>query len=156
MKRYDRNKRANERSEGETPSGRRFGDGRAGPGWMRPGSMPVEQGYPNVGTAVTTNANLNMGGQSGIGGTGNGGTCTFPGRGEPMDLDRARGCAGPIKCYNCGEMGHISRNCTKPKGWQTARAMFESLVDEQKKEVAEIFRIRSDQAGNEGFQESQE
>lgn len=118
--------------------------------------MPVGQGYPNVGTAVTTNANLNMGGQSGIGGTGNGGTCTFPGRGEPMDLDQARGCAGPIKCYNCGEMGHISRNCTKPKEWQTARAMFESLVDEQKKEVAEIFRVRSDQAGNEGFQESQE
>ncbi|KAG2145299.1 uncharacterized protein EDB93DRAFT_1151502 [Suillus bovinus] len=40
-KRYDRNKRANERVDmGEVTSGRRFGEGRAGPGWIRPGNLP--------------------------------------------------------------------------------------------------------------------
>lgn len=37
MKKYDRNKRANKRSDGgESMGGRRFGEGRGGPGWFRP------------------------------------------------------------------------------------------------------------------------
>ncbi|KAJ3819310.1 hypothetical protein F5880DRAFT_1616576 [Lentinula raphanica] len=35
---------------------------------------------------------------------------TFGGSGRPMDLDRAR--ANGL-CFNCGERGHISRNCPK-------------------------------------------
>jgi hypothetical protein len=152
-KRYDRNKRANERNDGEVPSGKRFGEGRAGPGWMRPGNMVGGRVYPNQGTGSTgvPGVNTNTGGQTNVAGGGTGGARTFPGQGQPMDLDRTRGRVGPIRCYNCGEMGHISRNCTKPKGWQTARAMFESLGDEQKKEVAEIFGIKSGQEGNEDF-----
>jgi hypothetical protein len=154
-KRYDRNKRANERNEGEIPSGRKFGEGRSGPGWIRPSNMVGGRVYPNQGTGMT-GTNTNTGGQTGITDSNTGSARTFPGQGQPMDLDRARGRAGPIKCYNCGEMGHISRNCPKPKGWQTARAMFESLADEQKKEVAEIFGIGNNQVGDEDFQGSRE
>jgi hypothetical protein len=84
-KRYDRNKRANERSEGEIQSGRKFGEGRSGPGWIRPSNMAGGQVYPNQGTGMT-GTNTNTGGQTGIMGSNTGSAHTFPGQGQPMDL----------------------------------------------------------------------
>jgi hypothetical protein len=132
-KRYDRNKRANERSEGEIQSGRKFGEGQPGPGQIRPSNMAGGQVYLNQGTGMT-GTNTNTGGQTGITGS---------------DVQSQSNVIIVEKWV-------ISQNCPKPKGWQTARVMFESLVDEQKKEVAEIFGIGNNQVGDEGFQGSRE
>jgi hypothetical protein len=35
---------------------------------------------------------------------------TYGGQGRPMDT--SAGCTGP-HCYNCGQFGHISKECTK-------------------------------------------
>ncbi|KAG1748984.1 uncharacterized protein EDB91DRAFT_1079098 [Suillus paluster] len=143
-KKYDRNKRANERSDGEVTGRRRIGEGWAGPGWIRMGGLPgMGQGSGNPGTGMgTTGTNPNMGGQMGMG-TNIGGGHTFPGWGKPMDIDRQQGWVGLLKCYNCncGELGHISRNCSKPRGWNAMRVVFEGLTKEQKGEVAEIFNL---------------
>jgi hypothetical protein len=151
-KKYDRNKRANERTEvGEVAN---KGGGR---GWFRPMNANTGRAFPNPGTGNATGAtNTNPGGQAGHTGINAGGGRTFPGRGEPMDLDRQRGRVGPIKCYNCGELGHISRGCPKPKGWQTMKVVFEGMTSEQKKEVAEVFGIVERPGEGSGFQESRE
>ena len=151
-KKYDRNKRANERTEvGEIVN---RGSGR---GWFRPTNVSTGRVLPNPGTGNSTGTtNVNPGGQMGQAGANAGTGRTFPGRGEPMDLDRQRGRVGPIKCYNCGELGHISRGCPKPKGWQTMKVVFEGMTSEQKKEVAEVFGIVERPEEGSGFQESRE
>ena len=38
---------------------------------------------------------------------------------QPMDVDATRGRpAWVLRCFNCNEKGHISRNCPKPRGIQ--------------------------------------
>ena len=42
----------------------------------------------------------------------------------PMDIDASKANTGndPRKCYNCNEVGHISRNCPKPRKPRQTRA----------------------------------
>ena len=41
-----------------------------------------------------------------------GGAQTFPGMGQPMDIDQRRQNG---ECFNCGKKGHIARGCRMPK-----------------------------------------
>ncbi|KAG0702052.1 hypothetical protein DFH29DRAFT_999697 [Suillus ampliporus] len=150
-KKYNRNKRANERTEvGEMT-------GRGNRGWFRPMNTSTGRVFPNPGAGNAMGAtNANSGGHAGHTGTNTGGGRTFPGHGEPMDLDRQCGRVRPIKCYNCGELGHISRGCPKPKGWQTMKVVFEGMTSEQKKEVAEIFGMVERGEEGSGFQGDRE
>ena len=111
---------------------------------------------PAAGNTTTGATGMNHGGQTGHTGVNTGGGRTFPGHGEPMDLDRQHGRVRPIKCYNCRESGHISCGCPKPKGWQTMKVMFEGMTSEQKKEVAGIFGIVEREKEGADFQESRE
>ena len=59
---------------------------------------------------------------------------TFGGRGQPMDIERAR---REGLCFNCGEKGHLSRDCLKPrKSTRTyARRVVDGLSEEDHKDL---------------------
>lgn len=58
----------------------------------------------------------------------------------PMDIDRSRtgGNIRDLKCYSCGEKGHIARNCPKPKTQQKIRAYVGGLSEGEKRELARM------------------
>ena len=43
---------------------------------------------------------------------------------RPFERGRGRGDRKPMKCFNCGEEGHGSRNCPNPKQERPPRACF--------------------------------
>lgn len=61
---------------------------------------------------------------------------TYGGAGLPMDLSQTR---QPMRCFNCGELGHMRRDCPKEKAKLNVRAMMsqfeEGEIDELRKEL---------------------
>ena len=53
-----------------------------------------------------------------------------PGTTGPMDVERNK---QPIRCYGCGQLGHMQKNCPRPaETTRQARAMIQEMNEEQR------------------------
>jgi hypothetical protein len=57
---------------------------------------------------------------------------TYGGTGQPMDLSKTR---QPMRCFNCGELGHMRRDCPKEKAKMNIRALMDNLEEEELEEL---------------------
>jgi len=74
------------------------------------------------------------------------------GAGQPMDIDRTR--VHPRRCFNCKEVGHLARDCPKPRQPQTnvrqvPISEIEGLIRERDELRNEIMELRALKEGSE-------
>lgn len=67
---------------------------------------------------------------------------TFPGMGEPMDIDRRRAQG---LCFNCGEKGHMARNCPKPRAQRTRQVAAEEEACQKTEEKSPSIEMTKEQ-----------
>ena len=64
-----------------------------------------------------------------------------------MDIDKTTTARPPLKCYNCGKIGHITRNCCGKQAVRNIdiKGFAESMTDEEKEEMKQMLGFVTDQ-----------
>jgi hypothetical protein len=57
---------------------------------------------------------------------------TYGGKGQPMDIGETR---QPLRCFNCGELGHMRKDCPKERTKMNVRVLMASLDEEELEEL---------------------